>query len=64
MTRPTAIAGRAGADDVTGVTPDLLRANDSAAYDTSVARLGLRDAPTLTTAVTLCAADRGVDWAQ
>ncbi|MGC5221529.1 Gfo/Idh/MocA family protein [Micromonospora sp. DT81.3] len=59
-----ALADRMRADDVVGMTLDLHRANDIEADDTSVARLGLRDAPSLTTAVSLCATSREEPWVE
>ncbi|MGW9113844.1 Gfo/Idh/MocA family protein [Microbacterium sp. NPDC055683] len=53
-----AVAGRQSEDDVAGLELELLHANDIEADDTSVARFALRDAPSLTTAVTLCGAVR------
>ena len=53
-----AIADRSRSHEVVDVTLDLHRANDIESDDTSVARLSLRQAPSLTTAVTLCASGR------
>ncbi|WP_456286838.1 Gfo/Idh/MocA family oxidoreductase [Microbacterium sp. JZ70] len=59
-----ALAGMQRADDVDGIALDLFHANDIEADDTSVARFALRDGRTLTTAVTLCAAQREEPWVE
>ena len=59
-----ALADRMRSDDIVGLTLDLHRANDIEADDTSVARLQLRDAPSLTTAVSLCATSREEPWVE
>ena len=57
-----AVARATQVDDVTEVELDLHRANSIEADDTSVARFRLADGLSLTTAVSLCAADREEPW--
>jgi predicted dehydrogenase len=57
-----AVARATRVDDIVGVDLDLHRANLIEADDTSVARFRLVDGLSLTTAVSLCAADREEPW--
>ncbi|MCU1404910.1 MAG: gfo/Idh/MocA family oxidoreductase [Glaciihabitans sp.] len=57
-----AVAGATGAEDIVALDLDLHRANTIEADDTSVARFTLADGLSLTTAVSLCAAEREEPW--
>jgi predicted dehydrogenase len=57
-----AVARATHVDDVVAVDLDLHRANSIEADDTSVARFRLASGLSLTTAVSLCAADREEPW--